>query len=90
MDPTLQAVYNNAAGILMSQAAAFAARQNDTALVDQRAVTAYLLNQAAAAGTPATAAADNTASHVPVNQPYMAPGYVAAPQPTAATPGAKS
>jgi len=90
MDPTIGAAFAQAALQASQDHAARMARQADYAGQDHRILTAYLMGQASSANVPENVGGLNTASHVPVPQPFVAPGYVAAPQPTAATAGAKS
>jgi hypothetical protein len=61
-------------------------RQADSSAIAHTSYNAAAYRLVASASDPEAAMDYNTASHVPVPQPYIAPGYVSAPQPTATKP----
>lgn len=90
MDPTISAqLLANLGAIMQSHMQDMQlrqARQSDSSAIAHTSFNAAAYRLIASASDPEAAMDFNTSSHVPVPQPWIAPGYVAAPQPTAAVP----
>ena len=83
MDPTVAAAMGQLTLNSQQEELLRLGRQSDGAQEDNRMIGAGVFRLIAQASDPSTYADFNTSSHVPVPQPYIAPGYVSAPQPTA-------